>query len=240
MALLWTLNFSLPFSTTPDFNQSALFGNISKGAGGSEGNNIGPNYLDGTMFANDYEWWTYGGLLEYSVAYQPPAGNSVGLYEVYPTAPLQRPNAGFVLSSTPSNTTRYVTYGAGVNVPSENLGFYFGGTKSKSGGPIYFPAAGPGDATESVNPDQLSQTLIELEMGLLPPGSATWKNHTLPSAIPGRASGELAWIPVSEQGILVGVGGVTSLVYSTLNQSVSDADANKVVRCSLTASLSLY
>jgi hypothetical protein len=177
------------------------------------------------MFANDYEWWTYGGLLEYSSAYQMPLGNSVGLYEVYPTAPLQRPDAGFLLSTVPSGMSRYVTYGAGVSVPSENLGFYFGGTKSKSGGPIYYPTN-----NESWNADHLSTTLIEVDMALIPPGSATWTNNSFSPPIQGRVSGELAWIPVSEKGILVGVGGVTSLVYTTPNQSVSGGDAAQVVR----------
>lgn len=223
MGLVYTLNFSLPFKTTPDFNQSALFANISKVPNGGLANNIGPNYLDGTMLANDYGWWTYGGLLDATSVYSLPLGNSFTQNAIYSSSPFAK-SSGFILGTLPSDVTRYVTYGAGVSVPSENLGFYFGGLKSKSGGPIYYPAT-----NSSVNFDHLSTTLIGVNMTLIPPGQSTWNKKSLPSSIPGRASGELAWVPVSTQGILVGIGGVTNLVYSSLTQSQNDTVAANTV-----------
>jgi hypothetical protein len=51
------LNFSSPFDTTKT-NVSGLFERMSK-AGGA-GNNIAPNYVDGTMFTNNDELYLYG------------------------------------------------------------------------------------------------------------------------------------------------------------------------------------
>lgn len=54
---MFRLNFSTSFDTTKT-NLSGLFEKMSK-AGGA-GNNIAPNYVDGTMFTNDGELYLYG------------------------------------------------------------------------------------------------------------------------------------------------------------------------------------
>lgn len=54
---MFMLNFSTPFDTTQT-NVSGLFNRMAK-AGGA-GNNIAPNYVDGTMFTNDGELYLYG------------------------------------------------------------------------------------------------------------------------------------------------------------------------------------
>ncbi len=54
---MFVLNFSTPFDTTKT-NVSGLFDRMAK-AGGA-GNNIAPNYVDGTMFTNDGELYLYG------------------------------------------------------------------------------------------------------------------------------------------------------------------------------------
>lgn len=54
---MFRLSFSTPFDTTKT-NVSALFEKMPK-AGGA-GNNIAPNYIDGTMFTNDGELYLYG------------------------------------------------------------------------------------------------------------------------------------------------------------------------------------
>lgn len=56
---MFRLNFSTPFDTTKT-NISGLFERMSK-AGGA-GNNIAPNYVDGTMFINDGELYLYGSV----------------------------------------------------------------------------------------------------------------------------------------------------------------------------------
>ena len=46
-----------------------------------------------------------------------------------------------------------------------------------------------------------------------------WTNLTLPSSVPGRASAELVWIPVSEKGVLIAIGGAIDPSYANVNQS---------------------
>ena len=60
---MFRLNFSTPFDTTKT-NVSGLFERMPK-AGGA-GNNIAPNYVDGTMFTNDGELYLYGFVHPYS------------------------------------------------------------------------------------------------------------------------------------------------------------------------------
>lgn len=203
---------------------------VSKASGGSgDANNIGPQYVDGTMFANDFEWFTYGGLLADTAAYQNPDAQSVASYEQYPSGPSKQFAPGYILDDLPTGMNRYVTYGAGVSVPSENLGFYFGGLRSASWGEIVLD---PGPANESVNADVNSLTLIELDMTVQQ--KEVWNNYTLPTSVPGRASAEIAWIPVSEQGVLVAIGGVIDPAYANVNQtnnaSVNTASVSFFVR----------
>lgn len=54
---MFVLNFSIPFDTTKT-NVSGLLDPMQK-AGGA-GNNIAPNYVDGTMFTNEGELYLYG------------------------------------------------------------------------------------------------------------------------------------------------------------------------------------
>lgn len=206
------LNFSTPFNTSQ--NLSAIFTTLSKASGGGAANNIGPQYYDGAMLANDYEWFTYGGQLALTDAFKAPAADSVASYQVYPSGPPKAFNKGFILNTLDSGITRYITDGAAVSVPSENLGFYFGGLRSASWGPIYYL---PGPQNQSVNADQLSLTLIELDMTVQ--GKEKWKNSTFPTSVPGRADAELVWVPVSEKGILVAIGGVLFPAHANVNQT---------------------
>jgi hypothetical protein len=95
--------------------------------------------------------------------------------------------------------TRYVSNGAGTSAPSENLGFYFSGMRAPDWGPIYYD-----DSSANVT----ANTLITVDMSTM--RSEKWTNTTLPDNIQPRANAELAWIPVSEKGVLVAIGGVTS------------------------------
>jgi hypothetical protein len=214
LGIVYLLNFSTPFNTTPSFNLTNIFGTKSKGAGGSEANNIGPLYYDGAMLANDYEWFTYGGLLSVTDAYPAPPDNAVAEYQAYAYGPPKQFGEGYVLEYLPPGMTRYVTDGAAVSVPSENLGFYFGGLRSSTFGPIYYD---PGEANITLNADDLSETLIELDMSVQT--KPVWNNHTLPTSVPGRANAEIVWVPVSKQGLLVAIGGVIFPAYANVNQS---------------------
>jgi hypothetical protein len=165
------------------------------------------------MFANDYEWISYGGLPALTDAYNAQAATSVATYDAYSQG-VKQFFAGYILGTLPDGMTRYLTSGAAVSVPSENLGFYFGGMRSASWGPIYYL---PGPKNSSVNADQLSLTMIEVNMGVQ--YKETWSNHTLPSTVPGRADAELVWVPVSKQGVLVAIGGVVYPSYLNVNQT---------------------
>jgi hypothetical protein len=183
------------------------------------------------MFTNDYELWTYGGALQETDSSTAPGADVVALYKVYPSAPLQVVG-GWQLSSLPKNITRYVTYGASVSIPSENLGFYFSGARTKSSGPIYYPTV-----NETLNADFPSSQLIGIDMGGYPPGNATWSNNTIDGGVQSRSGGELAWVPVSEKGILVGIGGVTDLVYSSTSESFNTSETQTIVYPTLMISL---
>lgn len=104
---------------------------------------------------------------------------------------------GFLFEDTNNGVTRYVTHGAGVSVPSENKGFYFSGKRGLNWGEISNPAP---VANVTAN------TLISLDMSQM--RSPEWANSTFPDHIPGRAAGELVWIPVSASGALIAIGGV--------------------------------
>lgn len=93
--------------------------------------------------------------------------------------------------------------GASVSVPSEKLAFYFSGLRNTDGSAF------------TVNPDpenlEISNSLIKVDMSS--PGEATWTEIPLPASsvdepAMGRADGQLVWIPVGEQGILLAIGGV--------------------------------
>ncbi|KAI9839213.1 MAG: hypothetical protein M1819_003206 [Sarea resinae] len=96
--------------------------------------------------------------------------------------------------------TTYVTGGAGVNVPSENMGFYFSGMRRADWGEIRVQGRPEYNATTIAN------SFISVNMSVM--RHEQWSNVTLPSNIPGRANAELVWVPVSEQGILLAIGGV--------------------------------
>ncbi|TVY36673.1 Kelch repeat-containing protein, partial [Lachnellula subtilissima] len=237
LGLVYLLNFSTPFDTSAGQNLSmTAFTNISKASNGGAANNIGPQYYDGTMFANDYEWITYGGLLSPTDAFKAPGEDSVPAYQQYPQVQKQF-SSGYVLGTTSTGTTRYVTNGAGVSVPSENLGFYMGGLKSPTSGPIYYQ---PPPRNSSVAASVLSETLIQVDMST--EGQETWTNSSLPTSVPGRANAELVWVPVSEKGVLVAIGGVINPVFanSTLTLNASDTADSKAQSPKFMSTVSVY
>ncbi|KAJ4506372.1 hypothetical protein HRR83_003085 [Exophiala dermatitidis] len=194
---MFRLNLSIPFDTKTT-NISARFDRMSK-AGGA-GNNIAPNYVDGTMFTNDGELYLYGGLPRLTDAASAQSADAVLGYEAYQYGPdRQSWSPGFYQGSLPDGVTRYITNGAGVSAPSENLGFYFSGMRSANWGPIYYDDS---SANETAN------TLIQVDMSTM--RGEKWTNTTLPDNIPPRANAELVWIPVSKQGVLVAIGGVAA------------------------------
>jgi Kelch motif len=88
----------------------------------------------------------------------------------------------------------YVTGGAYVSAPSEQLGFYFGGLRNGSGEPL---RGGGSDGYNTTN------TMLRVDMSSS--GHAKWTVEEVPE---GRASGQMVWIPVSSNGVLIPIGGL--------------------------------
>ncbi|KAI1339499.1 hypothetical protein F5Y15DRAFT_382727 [Xylariaceae sp. FL0016] len=214
LGLIYTLNFSVPFNSST--NVSSIFQTISKAPNGGAANNFGPNYYDGAMLANDDEFFLYGGLLTKTDAYSPPDEDQVLAYQVSQYGP-EKANfhPGFLNDRLPVNTTRYVTYGGAANAPSEEKAWYFGGYRSPSWGPIYYP-----QGNASFNPTNVSNTLITLDMTTQQ--QEVWLNSTLPEGVSSRANPSVVWVPVGEQGLLVVLGGVTFPNYN--NPSLTSQD----------------
>jgi hypothetical protein len=174
------------------------------------------------MIANDFEWFIYGGLITLTAEYTIPGSQSAAAYEVYASGPPKQFHAGYIVETLPNNVTRYVTNGAGVSIPSENLGYYFGGLRSSSFGPIYYQAG-----NESDNADVLSTTMIELDLAVQT--KEVWSNLTLPTTVPGRINAELVWDPVSKRGVLVAIGGVVDAEYAEYSTSLNATQVAETV-----------
>lgn len=215
LGILYTLNFSIPFDSGT--NISRILNTTQKPA-----NNFAPNYYDGALLANDYEFFLYGGLLIMTRANSLPDSNDVQFYKVSDYGVEKEAfRPGFFNGKLPDNITRYVTYGGAASAPSENKAWYFGGSRSPSWGPIYQV----GGDNNTFNPIDTSDFLITLDLSKSQ--SEKWSNVTLPPFIPSRANPSVVWVPVGEQGILVVLGGVAYPSYST-HDSVSLNEAQSV------------
>ena len=225
---MWRLNLSTPFDTTKT-NLSALLDTMPK-AGGA-GNNIAPNYIDGAMLNNDEELYLYGGLPRLTDSASPQSENTVLGYEAYQYgADRESWSPGFYQGGLTDGVTRYVTNGAAASAPSENLGFYFSGMRAPDWGPIYYD-----DASASVT----ANTLIEVDLSTM--RSEQWSNTTLPADIQPRADAELVWLPVSERGVLIALGGVTSPEeISPMGLNESQTSESKSVSPSFMRSIPIY
>lgn len=213
MGLIFTLNFSKPFKTTD--NITAVFDTQSKAIGGKGAGNFAPNYEDGTILANDHEFFLYGGLLRETSQFSLPDGDEILRYQESSYG-VDKPGfvPEFASINLPKGVTRYVAYGGAANVPSENKAFYFSGLRGPDKGEIYQTGG-------SVTANVTSDTLIILDMATQ--NAETWENVTLPSTIKGRANPELVWVPVGEQGILVSLGGVVYPDFSDVIASSPNA-----------------
>ncbi|KAF7506675.1 hypothetical protein GJ744_011504 [Endocarpon pusillum] len=209
---MFTLNLSYAFNTSTFNETTSLLQPLSK-TSGTAGNNIAPDYEDGALFANEGEFYLYGGLTRLTDAYTPPDAQAVLGYEAYRYGPERIIwSRGFIQENLPDSVTRYVSNGASASAPSENLGFYFSGLRGARWGPT----------TESTRDWYLSDKLIEVDMSTM--RGEQWSNNTLPDYIPPRAGAELVWIPVGGRGALVAIGGMTAVEYllsSPLNSSQS-------------------
>lgn len=140
------------------------------------------------------------GLTLSTNASEPQGSNHALGYEAYQYGPYRQSwTPGFYEGKLPTEVTQYITNGAGVTAASENLGFYFSGMRASDWGPIFY---------NTDFADTLANSLIEIDMSTM--RAETWTNSSLPSNITPRANAELVWLPVSGQGVLVAIGGVTA------------------------------
>lgn len=140
------------------------------------------------------------GLLPNKEISELPPKNTIWGYEAYQygtAKPRWEPTA--VTETTGDEVTRYITNGAGVSAPSENLGFYFSGMHGANYSEIRM--------SKLYQANETSDRLITVDM-------SEWRepkfsNDSIKGAT-GRASGELVWLPVSGSGALIAIGGVTN------------------------------
>ncbi|UZP41016.1 hypothetical protein NXS19_008832 [Fusarium pseudograminearum] len=139
--IILNFNMSTPFNATTNVTAILLHDPaMSKARGGSgNSNSAAPNFIDGALLGNDDEFFLYGGdLLQTSEKDDSPAKDEILGYEAYQYGP-DKPtwNPGFVDPKLDENVTRYVAYGGAVNVPSEDLAFYFSGLRSPTKGEFF-------------------------------------------------------------------------------------------------------
>lgn len=125
--------------------------------------------------------------------------------------------SGFIRSKLSDGVTRYVAAGASVSAPSENLGFYFSGVRGEDWGPI---------TENDYSADTISDKLISVDMSTM--RKEVWSNDSLPDDVPGRVNGELVWLPVSDSGVLVAIGGVIN-AEDTFQKALNDSQVKESV-----------
>lgn len=130
-----------------------------------------------------------------------PDAQSIVVHQQYARGNTQLSNVpGTAEVTLPDNITRYVVGGADASAPSESLGFYFSGMHRRDW-----------NDTDGKGSPEVSQQLIVADLSQKD-NADNWKNETIPDNIPGRPGAALVWVPVSDQGMLVVVGGSSDLV----------------------------
>lgn len=161
------------------------------------------------------------GLLRLTESQDPPAGDRVLGYEKYQYGGYRSSwQPGFYEDQLDNDVTRYVTHGAGVSVPSENLGFYFSGMHGDNWGSI----------ADDQSANRSSQRMIKLDMSEM--RGNVWSNTSLPDYVPARANAELVWLPVSDSGALVAIGGVLNPESIYRTDGLNNAQKNSSRRVS--------
>jgi hypothetical protein len=175
------------------------------------GTSLGAIFYSGFMFANELQFYVYGGLPSTLNGAAPPDDYVFG-YNLYSadngddTSQAVGPTGN--TTTLPEGITRCITDGAGVSIPSEDLGFYFSGMTN--------PNKFAYDDGQAQAPSTL---LMKVNMST---SITAWSGEILPEPVTPRADAQLVWIPVSTSGLLVALGGVVnpeSLFGEILNAS---------------------
>ncbi|PLB37796.1 uncharacterized protein BDW47DRAFT_117778 [Aspergillus candidus] len=220
---------------TSTTNLTALL-HVMPTTGVQSAGNLALTYFDGAMFANDEQFYLYGGITRKFDDDPPPAEDYTIGYERYEyDGHREKWRSGFRGDKLDNDVTMYVSNGASVSAPSENLGFYFSGIQRKDRGPIYLHGIHD-NMTEITESD----TFVTVDMSKM--RGNKWANHTLPEYVVGRANAEAVWVPVSGKGIVVILGGVINPAaldgWST--PSKEDQSESKKVSPGFMESVSVY
>jgi hypothetical protein len=134
-------------------------------------------------------------------------------YQLYSTG--SEPKIGPLNDTLSTSVSNEITNGAGVNVPSESLGFYFSGYTAPDGSQI-----SSGETLVA------AESFIQVDMSSSQ--EAAWSTLTWPTGVKPRANAQLVWLPVSSQGVLIVIGGVvdsTQLAYGAYDNASQTADS---------------
>ncbi|KAJ5653608.1 hypothetical protein N7490_000611 [Penicillium lividum] len=224
---IYTFNLSSSFNTSSNFSKVLNLQSITGGAG----SNIDPVFIDGVMFANDGEFYLYGGAALPASDNTNSSEDTVLGYEAYQYDGITIDNwePMWWTDDLSDDMTTYITNGAGESAPSENLGFYFSGMHRPGWGAFSYP---PYLANTTAD------TFITVNMSVM--RSETWQNSTLPSYIQGRANAELVWVPVSESGVLVAIGGVVDPAGSFISLNSTQKALNEDLSPTFMETVSVY
>ncbi|KAL2793419.1 hypothetical protein BJX66DRAFT_338881 [Aspergillus keveii] len=207
---IYTLALNTPFDTAPA-NLSSLFGTTPLASV--------PQFQSGAMFANDDAFYLYGGLLSPTASQRELPADRAFEYERYPQESSPGQWSPRFSNVSLGNITRYLTHGAGVSIPSEDLAFYVSGLRAADWGPIW----------RNATATNLSQQVITLDMSSR--DEARWSNVTLPQHVPARAGAGAVWVPISRRGIVVLIGGVLQLE-SIYPEGLTDEQEAESIRAS--------
>ncbi|KAJ5355145.1 uncharacterized protein N7496_012357 [Penicillium cataractarum] len=225
---IYTLDLGTSFNTSSNFTDVLQNQTVA----GGTASNLAPNYIDGVMFSNENEFYLYGGMIPLTDNSDPPPADEVLGYEGYQYGAYRNIwQPGWHKEDLPTNVTRYITNGAGVSSPSENLGFYFSGMRAANWGAFTY---------DQFNANVTADTLITVDMSIM--GNSSWTNTTLPPNIPGRANAELVWVPVSDSGVLVAIGGVVDPVqfYQNTGLNTTQTAESKKISPTFMETVSVY
>jgi len=177
-------------------------------------NTQAPNYIDGGLFHNDYQFYTFGYVSstdldnvanKYSgIADRPPIDSStVLLGNVFPADPsVSRFDQGVSPNQQTDGVSDNITSGAYASSPDQGLGFYFSGMVSATRGQLEYNT----DDNADNHPTITSNTFIKIDMTTA--NDAKFQYLTWPANFVPRAEGALVWLPYGKQGVLVAIGGV--------------------------------
>lgn len=180
----------------------------------------------------DFQLYVHRGVSRNTDSSDPAPEDRVLSYDAYQYGAYKSVwAAGWTQESLSENVTRLITNGAAASAPSENLGFYFSGMRASDWGEF---------TLDDSNANATADTLITVDMSIMRSGE--WSNTTLPSYIPGRSNAELVWVPVSDSGVLVAIGGVIDPISIFRNQKSNSTrtDESKAISPTFMDTVSLF